>query len=154
MMGRRKMLYVALLLLLSLCACDGRASRQPEVPQPRSELFGQFVWEENPGKACAMLRPASWTVRGNGAYLAPDATDQASVSLQVDNYGVAWAGKDANATSAHWELYKANPTLEGWTRGVEEMWEREGVPFERQASLAQPAPIASPPGPVTWSWHP
>lgn len=86
-------------------------------------------------------RPAGWAALGSGTYLAPGSTEQEYLQLGVDSYRAEWAGKEDHAACSHWELYKAHPSLEGWTKALEEFWERSDALFQQGASLAQ-APSA------------
>lgn len=98
-------------------------------------LVGTLVSQTDGRYGYEMLRPAAWTAVDLGGsagrgYKPSSETPGDRLLLQVGN--LSDAAKLANPdreTTAQWELFHRNPSLAGWTIGIEQMWQAIGIEF-------------------------
>lgn len=109
------------------------------IPTPASTLIEQFIWQADGLCGYRILRPEMWTASESEcrAYVLPDAQDRNNqLMLRVANYQVR-AQQQTEGILAQYELFKQNPSLEGWTKSVEQMWERNGIASTLEDTLPQ-----------------
>jgi hypothetical protein len=149
-------IFILSILGLLLAACAAVNSPTPTllatstdpIPTPASTRIKQFVWQTDGLCGYRMLRPERWAAADAEcrAYLLPGSkrqTDQ--LALRVANYQVL-AQQQTEGIIAQYELFKQNPSLEGWTKGVEQMWQSNGIESTLEDTLPQ-AKIYSLPSP-------
>jgi hypothetical protein len=128
-MRPREFLIFSILTLL-LAACAARDAQPPSIvtntkpiPTPVSTLIEQFVWQTDGLCGYRVLRPEGWVASESEcrAYVPPDLRDRNNqLILRVANYQVL-AQQQTEGIIAQYELFKQHPSLEGWTKGVEQM---------------------------------
>ncbi len=95
------------------------------VSTPRSSLIGSFVWQTDGAYGYGMLRPAGWDAAELGdlrAFRTPGSAQSANaLGISVSNLqaraGLAQA--PGGVRSIVLSLFEKNPTLAGWTAGIE-----------------------------------
>jgi hypothetical protein len=102
----------------------------------KSALFQQLVWEKDTKLGYGMLRPAGWSSeeQSSAARIFVPGTPPGSdtVSLSVTNYKILAEGLGQGGRVVQWELFKANPNLEDWTRACLNSWEMYNARSENQ----------------------
>jgi hypothetical protein len=144
-----KPILILPIAMLGLVACAGGARTattvQPttmDIPTATSSVVGSFIRQTDGRFGYQMLRPAGWETDNSGDrrfYGIPgyrSLTDRFSfvvVNLQPDNVPNATAG----AANAILYLFQKDPTLEGWTKDLEQMWRRYRIEPTLLATLPQ-----------------
>src|SRR5271157_4803107 len=94
-----------------------------------SKVVGSLVWQTDGRYGYSMLRPADWlaTDLGTGrGYVAPNSADgQLPMSLTAVNYLTLNAAQ--NDILVQRTIFEKDPSLEGWTAGMERFWPTIGV---------------------------
>jgi hypothetical protein len=143
-MRSRNILRLSILGLLLVACAEANsptptlfASRTDSIPTPASTLIEQFVWQTDGLCGYRMLRPDMWIAAESECriYVPPDLQDRNNqVILRVANYQVM-AQQQTEGILAPYELFKKDPSLEGWTKGVEQMWQSNGLESSLEAQL-------------------
>ena len=143
-MPTRKIFILSILgLLLAACAAINSptptllATSTDPIPTPASTLIEQFVWQTDGLCGYRMLRPERWAAADAEcrAYVLPSSEGQTDqLILRVANYQVR-AQQQTGGILAQYELFKQDPSLEGWTKGVEQMWQSNGIGFTLEDTL-------------------
>lgn len=145
MRTRRILTLLVLSLLLAACAATNLptptlvTSSTDSIPTPASTLIGQYVWQTDGLCGYRVLRPEGWDASESEcrAYVPPDLRDRNNrLILRVANYQVL-AQQQTEGIIAQYELFKQHPSLEGWTKGVEQMWESNGIESTLEDTLPQ-----------------
>jgi hypothetical protein len=135
--------------MLGLVACAGSAATattvQPTttgIPTATSSLIGSFIRQTDGRFGYQMLRPAGWESRNGDVlryYAMPGFRSQTDgisfgvINLQPDSVPNATAG----AANAILYFFQKDPTLEGWTKNLEQMWRRDQIEPTLLATLPQ-----------------
>jgi hypothetical protein len=81
----------------------------------------------------AMLRPAGWTAHDGAeqgrVYRDAKSAAQAHVILSVSNLAVATHPDPSEGADLDWELFRRDRSLDGWTAGLERLWQSNRQPF-------------------------
>jgi hypothetical protein len=136
---RRRLVSAFLLLAVIVVAGVVLVARQPAgpgngTPTPHSSLISAFVDQTDGVAGYRMLRPTNWTAIGGSIdgrlYIGPGpANAQQGIKVSVLNLKLVAAALGANTVNAQWLLFQQDPSLVGWTAGVEAMWARDGESF-------------------------
>lgn len=134
-----KRILILLIANLALSACAGTTSAistvQPGekvMPTPASSLVGSFVWQTDGLFGYRMLRPTNWEStkpydgRDYGTPGSQDKTDRImlrTVNLQAYDK----SGTSATGMIAQLALFEKDSSLDGWTKGIEQMWKSSGL---------------------------
>jgi hypothetical protein len=144
-----KRILILPIAMLGLVACAGSAATattvQPTttgIPTATSSVVGSFIRQTDGRFGYQMLRPAGWesAIAGNRRFYGTPGyrsqTDRISfgvANLQPDNVPNATAG----AANAILYFFQKDPTLEGWTKDLEQMWRRDRIEPDLLATLPQ-----------------
>lgn len=140
----KNFLFVVLFFSASvLTACTAATPENAvseTVPTPSSALIDEFVWQEDGLYAYGMLRPLNWTAvdnKNSRLYLPPEMAGQVDrVSLEAVNLALLASQIDpATGINATYALFQADPSLEGWTKGLEQSWPNLGMQFSLEEEL-------------------
>lgn len=102
------------------------------LPTPISSLMEHFVWQTDGLFGYHMLRPANWdsiNLVDYRGYTTPGFAEQADrilvrvVNLQTSDES---SGTSTGLT-ATLALFEKEPSLEGWTEGIEQNWQSNGI---------------------------
>ena len=133
----RRLRVVRVLAILALTAVTaigcGPAPTQTGSAQP-SHPLGALVDQSDGRFGYEMLRPAGWAAvevaEGRG-YLDARSPQDARLGLVVVNLAVAARSvADPQAELPQWEAFRRDPTLDGWTSGIERMWRSDGIDYQ------------------------
>jgi hypothetical protein len=135
-MQTRKIFILSILdLLLVACAATNSptptllATSTEPIPTPASTLIERFIWQTDGLCGYRILRPERWDASEAEcrAYVLASSEGQTNpLILRVANYQVL-AQQQTEGIIAQYELFKQDPSLEGWTKGVEQMWQSNGI---------------------------
>jgi hypothetical protein len=138
-MRTKKILALSILsLLLTACAAINSSAPTP-IPTPASTLIEQFIWQTDGLCGYRILRPEGWAASESEcrAYMLPGSEGQTDqLFLRVANYQVL-AQQQTEGIIAQYELFKQDPSLAGWTKGVEQMWQSNGIESTLEATRPQ-----------------
>ena len=149
MVRSMKSILILLIVDLALSACAGTTSSSTTsqsgagaIPTPASSLVGSFVWQTDGVFGYRMLRPANWesTKPFDGRdYGIPGFQDKADrIMLRAINLQAYYkSGTSATGTIAQLALFEKDPSLAGWTRGIEQMWKSNGLESTLLRALPQ-----------------
>jgi hypothetical protein len=136
---RRRLVSAFLLLAVIVVAGVVLVARQPVgpgagIPTPHSSLISSFVEQTDGVAGYRMLRPTNWTASGGSIdgrlYIGPGpANAQQGIEVSVLNLKLVAAALGENTVNAQWLLFQQDPSLIGWTAGIEAMWARDGESF-------------------------
>ncbi len=145
----KRILILLLTVDLALSACAGAgpitSTVQPSeeaIPTPASSLMGSFVWQTDGLFGYRMLRPANWdsvNLVDYRGYASSGFRGQAdrillrAVNLQA-HFKTATSPTGVNTTLY---LFEINPSLDGWTEGVEQNWKSLDIEFTLLSTLSQ-----------------
>ncbi len=144
-----KRLLILLIVDLALSACAGSTSSSPTIqsgegviPTPASSLVGSFVWQTDGLFGYRMLRPANWESPkpGDGRdYGTPGFQDKADrIMLRAINLKAYYkSATGAAGVIAQLYLFEKDSSLEGWTKGIEQMWKSDGLESTLLRTLPQ-----------------
>ena len=133
-MRTRTILSLSILSFL-LVAC---AVKNSPLPTPASTFIGQFIWQTDGVCGYRMLRPERWTASESEcrAYVFPDSQGQDNqLIFRVANYEVF--AQQTDGLIAQYELFEKDPSLSGWTKSVEQMWQSNGIESILEDTLPQ-----------------
>lgn len=137
--------FLAVCFLLTACGATSSPSPTPgssnahTLPTPASALGGSFVWQTDGLYDYRMLRPEHWEASASECrfYFPPGSQDQADrLALAACNYQIA-AQQLPGGMIAQFELFKLASSLAGWTQGVEQMWQSNGIASTLLSTLPQ-----------------
>ncbi len=142
-------LLIFLLLILSLPACTQATAAAPTlgpdelvVPAAVSQQVGSFIRQTDGVFSYRMLRPANWQAADlvdHRGYTTPGYLQETDrMALRVVNLQVHY--KHANTPVNLLEqltLFEDDPSLDGWTRGIEQMWQKDGFEWKLLQTLPQ-----------------
>lgn len=140
--------FVMLIAVYTMTACSLPKGSTPvfqsninAIPTPTSSLIDQFIWQTDGLYGYRMLRPLKWTsvdTKGNRLYLPPNMTGQKDrLTLEAINLLIlAEQTETTNGLNATFYLYQQDPTLEGWTKGLEQSWSNFGMKFTLESTLS------------------
>jgi hypothetical protein len=132
-------IVVAVATIAFLRSTGGPASASG-VPVAASKVVGSLVWQTDGRYGYSMLRPNDWSAIDLGTgrgYVAPTSADgQLPMSLTAVNYLTLNAAP--NDILIQRTIFEKDPSLEGWTAGMERFWPTIGV----TATLARTLPEA------------
>ena len=147
----RQTQYLAILLIanLVLSACAGSAPSNSTVrsggeviPTPASSLIGNFVWQTDGLFGYRMLRPTNWEpvnsvdAREYGTPSFQSAADR--IVLRAINLKAYYkSATSANGLIAQLALFEQDSSLDGWTKGIEQMWKSDGLESTLLRTLPQ-----------------
>ncbi len=100
-------------------------------------LIGSYITQTDGLYGYAVDRPAGWQAVDDGdgrEYLSADPGHPDLVTLLVTNYRVVANTLPPQGSSAQWSLFEQNPTLSGWTAGIERLFQTNGIAFTRLES--------------------
>lgn len=131
---------VAVLVLLAVAGLAVIVTRPTAgpgsaIPTPLSSLVSGFVEQTDGVYGYRMLRPANWTPLGGDfpdgrMYLGPGAAfDQQGIrGIVVSVVNLALPGASVGPASSNelWLIFERDPTLAGWTAGLESRFTRGG----------------------------
>ena len=140
-------LLIALIgLSIKLLPTHSSPGRPPasstDIPSAHSALVGSFVWQMDSTYGYRMLVPSGWEAMDGTdrrLYLPPGSAGQpdrvvlTALNLKV----VAERNTSPTGTIAQWALFEQDPTLEGWTEGVERLWTSIGMRYRLEQALPQ-----------------
>ncbi len=139
MIRRMKRMLILLIVDAALSACASAASSSPTIqsgqgviPTPASSLVGNFVWQTDGVFGYRMLRPANWesTKPFDGRYYGTpgfqDKTDRLMLRV-VNLQAYDESGTSATGMIAQLALFEKDSSLDGWTKGIEQMWKSDGL---------------------------
>lgn len=111
-------------------ACQPTPARNnAAIPTPSSQVISNFVWQTDGLCGYHMLRPRKWdsSVSECRSYMLPGSQSQTNrLIFRAINYQVRAQGM-TDGILAQLELFERDPSLDGWTRGIEKMWESNGI---------------------------
>ena len=129
-------LLVAVIVVAGvLLVARGPAGPGNGIPTPYSSLISSFVEQTDGVAGYRMLRPTNWTALGGDpidgrSYVGPGpANAQQGIVVSVLNLKLVAASLGANTVDAQWLLFQQDPSLVGWTAGIEAMWARDSETF-------------------------
>jgi len=138
-------LLAILSLLLAACTAAGLPTPEPvvdskvSIPTPASTIIGRFVWQIDGLCGYQMLRPESWTAAAADCrvYRPPGPQGQNNrLTLRVVNYQLM-AEQKTGGLIAQFELFRTDPSLEGWTKGMEQTWQDNGIKSALETTLSR-----------------
>jgi hypothetical protein len=133
----RRLLVVPALAIVALTAVAALGCAPAPTPtgsaQPGHPL-GALVNQSDGRFGYEMLRPAGWAAveaaPGRG-YLDARSLQDARLGLVVTNLAVAARSvADPQGELPQWEAFRRDPTLDGWTSGIERMWRSNGIDYQ------------------------
>jgi Tol biopolymer transport system component len=133
------------------------------IPTPTSPLVKGFIWQTDGSFGYRILRPSNWAPadmgQGRGYVEFKGAANQ--LELEVLNYQVA-AQNMSGGILAEYGLFQQEPSFDGWTAGIEQLWQRLGYTFTLEETLPaageQPAATGGqrtpdqPAAKIYWVW--
>lgn len=144
-MQTRKILILSILGLF-LAACAATNSQPPSavinadtIPTPASTIIEGFIWQTDGLCGYRILRPKMWIASESECrlYMLSGSQGQNNqLTLRVVNYQVL-AQQQTAGIIAQYQLFKQDASLEGWTKGVEQMWQSNGIEFTLEETLPQ-----------------
>ena len=144
-----KRILILLIVALALAACAGTTATvstvQPTekvIPTPASALVENFIWQTDGLFGYRMLRPANWESPGPSDgrdYAPPGVQDKADrIMLRVVSLQAYYkSGTSTTGLIAPLALFEQNSSLEGWTKGIEQMWQSNGLESTLLRTLPQ-----------------
>ncbi len=144
-----KELLALFITIIFLPSCANTSSQvltsQPTeqtIPTPSSSLIKGFIWQSDSLFGYRILRPENWDVMN-----ASDAREYGSdnfristdhITVRVVNLAVYYkTASIPNGLNATLSLFEQNPSLEGWTEGIEQNWKSLGIEFSLLSTLPQ-----------------
>jgi hypothetical protein len=134
--GAVALLAMLVVAFLAVSALRPAATPGNAIPTPHSSIVSGFVEQTDGLYGYQILRPANWTPLGGGLpdgrlYLAPGflGAQKQGIGVTVVNLQLAAASLGPNEENAEWLLFQQDPSLAGWTAGIEAMWTRDGSSF-------------------------
>jgi len=103
--------------------------------------MGSLTWQTDGLYGYRMLRPADWQAINMGAargYSSLDFTGNTDYfMLIVANPEISkQAPQQFASMKTAWEQYEKNPTLSGWTKGIERVWKENGVSYTLEVKMS------------------
>ena len=128
---------LVLLVALVLTAC----AKKDATPSIKSSFMGSLTWQTDGLYGYRMLRPADWQAINMGAargYSSLDFTGNTDYfMLIVANPEISkQAPQQFASMKTAWEQYEKNPTLSGWTKGIERVWKENGVSYTLEVKMS------------------